>query len=71
MIKPEPQVIKSMATVVRQYPEFLTWLANWRQHELDQLPNAVNNPAVFQGRCQVLSELYKFAKDSPSLAAEL
>ena len=71
MIKPEPQVIKSMATVVRQHPEFLAWLANWRQHELDQLPNAVNNPAVFQGRCQVLGELYKFAKDSPSLAAEL
>lgn len=71
MIKPDPQIIKSVAAVVRQYPDLLEWLGEWRTHELDQLPNAINNPAVYQGRCQVLGELYKFAKDAPSLAAKL
>lgn len=71
MIKPEPQVVKALAAAMRQYPELLVWIGNWRQHELDQLPNAVNNPAVYQGRCQVLGELYKLAKDAPSLAAQL
>lgn len=71
MIKPEPQVVKALASAMRQYPELFVWIGNWRQHELDQLPNAVNNPAVYQGRCQVLGELYKLAKDAPSLAAQL
>ena len=71
MIKPEPSLIKTMATIVRTHPEFLEWLTNWRMHELEHLPHAVVSPAVFQGRCQVLGELYKFAKDAPSLAAKL
>jgi hypothetical protein len=71
MIKPEPRAVKMMATVVRQHPEFLEWLDSWRLHELDQLPNALVNTAVSQGRCQVLGELYKFAKQSPELAAKL
>lgn len=71
MIKPDPQIVKSVAAVVRQHPELLEWIGEWRTHELDQLPNAINNPAVYQGRCQVLGELYKFAKDAPSLAAKL
>ena len=71
MIKPEPQVVKALANVVRQYPELLEWIGEWRMHELEQLPSAVNNPTVYQGRCQVLSELYKLAKDAPSLAAKL
>ena len=71
MIKPDPQIVKAVAAVVRQHPDLLEWLGEWRTHELDQLPNAINNPAVYQGRCQVLGELYKFAKDAPSLAAKL
>lgn len=71
MIKPDPQIVRSVAAVVRQHPELLEWIGEWRTHELDQLPNAINNPAVYQGRCQVLGELYKFAKDAPSLAAKL
>lgn len=70
MIRPEPQVVKAMASTVRQHPELLEWLATWKEHELNQLPNAVTNTAVFQGRCQVLCELYKFASESPSLAAK-
>lgn len=70
MIKPDPKVIKALAISVRQYPELLDWLKEWRYHELEQLPSAVNNAALMQGRCQVLGELYKFAKESPELAAK-
>ena len=58
MIKPEPQVIKALALFVRQHPEFLEWLDGWRLRELDQLPTAINNTAVFQGRCQVLCRIF-------------
>jgi hypothetical protein len=71
MIRPEPKVIKAVATAVRQFPEILEYLEQWRMHELENLPVTINNPAVSQGRCQVLGELYKFAKDAPSLAAKL
>lgn len=71
MIRPEPKVIKAVAMAVRQYPEILQYLGDWRMHELENLPNAVNNSAVSQGRCQVLGELYKFAKDAPDLAAKI
>lgn len=60
-----------MANAVRQYPELLEWIAGWRQHELEQLPFTVNQPALAQGRCQVLGELEKFAKEAPQLAAKL
>lgn len=71
MIRPEPRVIKAVAQAVRQYPEILAYLQEWRMHELENLPSAVNNAAVSQGRCQVLGELYKFAKDAPDLAAKI
>jgi hypothetical protein len=70
MIRPDPKVIKALAVTARQYPEVLEWLRDWRQHELEQLPMAVNNPAPLQGRCQVLGELYKLVKDAPDLAAK-
>lgn len=69
MIKPEPEVIKALAIAIRQNPILLEWLAGWRMHELENLPNAINNPALSQGRCQVLSELYRFAKEAPDIAA--
>jgi len=71
MIRPEPKVVKAVATAVRQFPEILEYLEQWRMHELENLPVTINNPAVSQGRCQVLGELYKFAKDAPSLAAKI
>jgi len=70
VIRPDPKVIKALALSVRQYPELLDWLKEWRYHELEQLPSAVNNAALMQGRCQVLGELYKLAKESPELAAK-
>ena len=71
MIKPDEKVVRTIAAISKQFPEFMTWVEQWRQHELEQLPNAVNNPALSQGRCQVLGELYKFVKDAPAIAAKL
>jgi len=70
MIKPDPNLVKVMAAMVRQYPDFVHWLGEWRTRELEALPHAANNTALMQGRCQVLGELYKFAKESPELAAK-
>jgi hypothetical protein len=71
MIKPEPQVVKSLAFFVRQHPEVLAWLKDWELRELKRLPNAVEYPAVFQGRCQVLSEIVNLAEEAPAMAAKL
>lgn len=70
MIKPDPRIIQAVAVTVRQYPELLDWLRDWRMHELEQLPHALQNPALSQGRCQVLGELYKLAKEAPSIMAK-
>ncbi len=71
MIRPDDKTVKSMALAIRQYPEILSFLNAWRIHELENLPSAINNAAVSQGRCQVLGELYKFAKDAPEIAAKI
>lgn len=62
---PEHKVIKALALATRQFPEILEWLGDWKAQELESLPFASGSPAIAQGRCQVLSELYKFAKDAP------
>ena len=70
MIRPDPKVVKALAITSRQYPEILKYLEDWRMRELEQLPNAISNAALMQGRCQVLGELYKLVKESPELAAK-
>lgn len=71
MIRPDPQVVKAMAATVRQFPALLDWLREWEMAELRRLPTAVDNTGIYQGRCQVLGELTKFANDAPNLAADL
>jgi hypothetical protein len=71
MIKPEPQVIKGLAQAVRQHPEILAWMEGVLAHELKRLPYAIDNSAVFQGRCQMVVELIEFAKTTPAMAAKL
>lgn len=71
MIKPEPQIIKGLAMAVRQHPEILAWMEGVLAHEMKRLPYAVDNPAVFQGRCQMMVELIEFAQQSPAVAAKL
>ena len=71
MIKPEPHIIKGLAQAVRQHPELLEWMEGVLAHELKRLPYAIDNPAVFQGRCQIVTELIEFAKNTPAIAAKL
>lgn len=71
MIKPDEQVLRGLAMAVRQHPEVLTWMEGVLLHELRRLPYAVENPAVFQGRCQMLTELVEFARAAPAVAAKL
>jgi hypothetical protein len=70
MLRPSPQVVRALAVMTRQYPEVLEFVADWRMHELETLPLALQNSAVAQGRCQVLNELYKLVKESPDFAAK-
>lgn len=71
MIRPDPQVIKAFGLFVRQYPEALEWLEGEYRRELENLPNAINNAAMHQGRCQVWGELVKFLRETPAVAAKL
>lgn len=71
MIRPDPQVTKALGATVRQFPVLLDWLREWEMQELRRLPNAVDNTGIYQGRCQVLGELVKFASDAPNLAADI
>jgi len=70
MIRPSPEVIKALATSVRQYPVITEWLQEWRMHELEQLPSVAQNVTLAQGRCQVLTELSKLISESPEIAAK-
>jgi hypothetical protein len=70
MIRPDDSVIKALAVAVKHNPELLKWLYEWKMHELEQLPNTLNNPALKQGRCQVLGELYKLASEAPTILAK-
>lgn len=71
MIRPSPQVTKALATSVRQFPVLLDWLREWEMQELRRLPSVVDNTGIYQGRCQVLGELVKFASDAPNIAADI
>ena len=51
--------------------ELLAWMEGVLAHEMKRLPYAVENSAVFQGRCQMLVELVEFAKEAPAVAAKL
>ena len=70
MIRPDETTIRAVAGAVFNYPDLLKWVNDWRVHELEQLPNVINNPALAQGRCQVLQELYRFLSEAPKHAAK-
>lgn len=70
MIRPSATAIKAAALIAKQSPEFLEFVREWRAHEFEQLPQAITNPTLYQGRCQVLAELYTFLRDAPQLAAK-
>ena len=71
MKRPSPEVVKDLAQIVKQYPEFAKWIQEWGSDELSRLPNvAAENVTLAQGRCQVLLELVKLVVESPELAAK-
>ena len=71
MKRPSPEVVKAIAQIVKQYPEFAQWVQEWGSDELSRLPNvAAENVTLAQGRCQVLLELVKLVVESPELAAK-
>lgn len=69
MIRPTPQVLRALANVARDR-DIMDFLQSWRMHELENLPQALNNPALAQGRCQVLGELFKLITEAPNMAAK-
>jgi hypothetical protein len=69
MTRPPPEVVMALA---RASNMILPWLTEWRQRELEQLPFvAPASVAVAQGRCQMLTELYRLVQDAPDVAAKL
>jgi hypothetical protein len=69
MTRPPPEVMIALA---RASNTLLPWLQDWRQRELDQLPYAAPaNVATAQGRCQLLTELYRLVQGAPDVAAKL
>jgi len=69
MTRPPPEVVVALA---RASNMILPWLTEWRQRELEQLPFvAPASVAVAQGRCQMLTELYRLVQDAPDVAAKL
>lgn len=70
MINPDAQQIKALAYVLQNVPAVEQWLDNWAAVELDRLPLApASSVAVQQGRCQVLREVLKALRESPTMAA--
>ncbi len=70
MQKPDAEVVKVLAFLVKQYPELLDWFENWNLQELKTLPYSLNNPALQQGRCQVLGEITRLLREAPEAAAK-
>jgi len=70
MIRPSPEVVKALASVSRQFPDVRSFLEDWKRHELEALPYALQNQSLAQGRCQVLSELVKLVLNAPDIAAK-
>ena len=70
MIRPDERTTKALANVAQHYPEVVDWISAWRMHELHRLPYSTNHPTLFQGRCQVLDELYAVVKQAPVSAAK-
>lgn len=69
MNRPTPEVVIALA---RANNVLLPWLQEWRQRELENLPfAAASTVAISQGRCQMLTELYRLVQDSNDMAAKL
>jgi hypothetical protein len=71
VIRPTPELLQQWASISRSHPAILEWITEWRQRELDQLPYVGADAShLAQGRCQVLTEIYKLVQNAPDMAAE-
>ena len=71
MIRPSAHDLDAIAQIGRHNKVFVEWLRQWRLRELEQLPNiAADKVSLAQGRCQVLTEIYKLVQDAPELVAQ-
>lgn len=59
MKKPTPEQEHQLTQLARNYPHVLTWIEEWYNSELKQLPTVTANVSLAQGRCLVLGELVK------------
>lgn len=71
MRPPGTNEIKQLAALTKAYPDAVAYLREWRDKELNQLPNVADTILVAQGRCQVLKEVVKLLQDAPDIAAKV
>lgn len=70
MKRPEYEQLDAILKVAEHNPRFVEWIEAWYRSELEALPLSVANPALYQGRCQVLQELVNQFKNAPKFAAK-
>ncbi len=71
MIQPDQKVLDQMARSIGMYPELALWFNEWKNRELERLPNVTRDAVgVAQGRCQVLTELCKLVNTARELSAQ-
>lgn len=68
MSRPDKDVAEQIAIISRMYPDVATWLREWKNAELERLPMMLNNTAMAQGRCQVLTEICKIVDSAHDTA---
>jgi hypothetical protein len=58
MLRPNPEQLKQIQMIARQFPGFADFLNAWRMEELETLAGSTgNNTDVMRGRIQTLTEL--------------
>jgi len=71
MRRADPDVIRQLTAIAKQYPAVVQYVSDWRMKELQALPHVGTNTAQAQGRCQVLEELHKLLLEAPTISAKV
>lgn len=70
MKRPDPQQLEALSHMARHNRDVVEFLVEWKERELNQLPSAVTNTGIFQGRCQVLQELVQLLQEAQNPVAK-
>lgn len=70
MKQPSREQAEQLAKAMRSFPLVKQWIEEWRQYELELLPNAFQNVGQAQGRCLALTEMVKTIERSIDTAAK-